>query len=244
MKQLVLWDIDRTLVRCGPAARRAIERAARRALDGRVDWSEDTIPLVEMSGGTDPAILLELWACASLDDGQCRELLDVALGHLVEEMEAAAGQFPVDGHRLAGVPEVLARLDESGDVLQTILTGNTRSNAVIKLRAFGLDPWFDLDIGAFGSDHADRNRLGPLALERATAKHEVTFDSADVWIVGDTPKDLGCAMAIGARCLLVATGTYTVDDLADLGADEVLADLADVDRVVDLVLGSTGGGGR
>jgi phosphoglycolate phosphatase-like HAD superfamily hydrolase len=238
MNRLVLWDVDGTLVRCGDVGRRAIERAARRALDHRVDWTEDSVPQVRMGGGTDPGILLELLGHGGVDGAESDELLDLALRHLEDEVAAAARTIELEGVVLPGAAEVVARLDRAPGVVQSVLTGNIRPGAVVKLGAFGLDEALDLEIGAYGSDHIDRNRLVPLAVHRASAKHGCQFEPDDVWVVGDTPKDLACARAGGVRCLLVATGGHPLDELEELGADVVLPDLTDVDRVVGLLAGS------
>jgi phosphoglycolate phosphatase-like HAD superfamily hydrolase len=238
VNRLVLWDVDGTLVRCGDVGRRAIERAARRALDDRVDWTDDSVPQVRMGGGTDPGILLELLTHGGVDGPESDELLDRALRHLEDEVAAAARTIELEGIVLPGAAEVVARLNEEPGVVQSVLTGNIRPGAVVKLGAFGLDAQLDLEVGAYGSDHADRNRLVPLAVERASAKHGHRFEPDDVWVVGDTPKDLDCARAGGVRCLLVATGGHPIAELEELGADVVLPDLADVDRAVAVLAGT------
>lgn len=89
--------------------------------------------------------------------------------------------------------------------------------------------------GAFGSDHADRNLLVPVALGRAAEHRRRTFHPGQVWVIGDSANDLACARASGARCLLVATGGAGFDELGALGPDAVLPDLGDTDRVVGLL---------
>ena len=74
----------------------------------------------------------------------------------------------------------------------------------------------------------------PIALERAR-RHGIDVEAGKTWIIGDSPNDLACARAGGTQCLLVATGRPSYDELASLGADEVLHDLADVERVLALV---------
>jgi len=91
------------------------------------------------------------------------------------------------------------------------------------MRHFGLDRFFA--IGAYGCDHADRNRLGPLALDRARAHFGRDFTAAETWIIGDTPKDIACARALGARCLAVATGRFSSAELTLHGADQVVPTL-------------------
>jgi phosphoglycolate phosphatase-like HAD superfamily hydrolase len=238
VNRLILWDIDRTLVACGPPARRAIERAAERALAGRVAWADGEAPAVTMSGRTDPAILLDLLEHGGplADEDERDDLLDAALRHLENELAEAAGDIRLEGRVLPGVADILARVAEVDGVIQTVVTGNIRANAAVKVGVFGLDRWLDLEIGAYGSDHADRNELVPLARARAAAKHGPAWATADAWVIGDTLKDLACARAAGGRCLLVATGQYGVDELSGHGAEAVLPDLSDVDRVVALLL--------
>jgi phosphoglycolate phosphatase-like HAD superfamily hydrolase len=130
---------------------------------------------------------------------------------------------------------VLALLAGDHRVVSTLLTGNIAANAAVKVAAFGLDQWLDLSLGAYGSDEADRNLLVPVALRRLASVRGVCLDPSDSWVIGDTPRDLECARVAGARCLLVATGRYSMKQLAALGADAVLADLADAPAVANLL---------
>ncbi len=93
-----------------------------------------------------------------------------------------------------------------------------------------------LEVGAFGSDHHDRTQLIPIALRRVEQQYGWRLEPDGVWVIGDTPRDLECARAGGARCLLVATGRIRMDELTGIGADAVLADLADTDAVARLVM--------
>ena len=136
-----------------------------------------------------------------------------------------------------GVVEVLARLDADPQVLQSVLTGNLAANARLKLGAFGLDRWLDLEVAATGSDDHDRTNLVPVALVKVEARYGRRLDPSDVWVVGDTPLDLACARAGGARCLLVATGRPALEELSGLGADAVVPDMADVERAVGILTG-------
>jgi phosphoglycolate phosphatase-like HAD superfamily hydrolase len=121
------------------------------------------------------------------------------------------------------VPELLAGLSENPGATIGLLTGNMAGGAAAKMRHFGLTSHFPF--GAYGCDHADRNRLGPIALERAARHAGRNFTAAETWVIGDTPKDIACAHAIGARCLAVATGQFSATQLADHGADQVVETL-------------------
>jgi phosphoglycolate phosphatase-like HAD superfamily hydrolase len=123
-------------------------------------------------------------------------------------------------------------------VRQTLVTGNLARNAAIKLRAFDLERFVDLDVGAYGTDHADRNELVPIALRRVRETRGEAYSGDEVWVVGDTEHDLACARVASVRCLLVGTGWDGVDVVHDLGADAFVEDLSDTDAVLKILLGS------
>lgn len=228
MNRLILWDIDGTLVTLGTLGAEVFDRALEQAL-GRRPPSR-----IAMSGKTDPQIVGEYLAMLGIDDAE-RQGASV-LAHLEKELAAAEDEIRVAGHVLPGVAELLVRLHATQRVLQSVLTGNIAPNALVKLAAFGLDSLLDLEVGAYGSDHAVRNELVPVALARVAAERGRTFSPDATWIVGDSPNDLACARAGGVRCLLVGTGRFTVDELAVLAPDAVLADLSDTDAVERLLL--------
>ena len=121
--------------------------------------------------------------------------------------------------------------------MQTLLTGNLAANAAMKLGAFGLDRWLDLEIGGYGSDpHDARSDLVTVARERAAAKFSRPDDTV---LVGDTPLDVRAAHEAGARVVAVASGPYGPAELEEAGADVVLADLSDAERAVAALTAST-----
>jgi phosphoglycolate phosphatase-like HAD superfamily hydrolase len=227
----VLWDIDGTLVRAGPVAREAFGRA----IASVVERAEHEIEFVQMSGKTDLQIAREMLLLAAVEEGAADGHVPAVIAHLEAELAAAEAMFRENGVVLPGVVELLEAFGEDPGVHQSVLTGNTASNAKAKLDAFGLSRHLDMEIGAFGSDDADRNKLVPIALERARRVRGLALDPSDVWIIGDSPNDFFCARAGGTRCLLVASGRPTFEELAGLGADLALPDLSDVERVLALV---------
>lgn len=230
VRRLVLWDVDGTLVRAGGVASEVFSLAVEHAV-GRHPGEHG----VAMSGKTDPQIALEILAGMGLEAGQDERHLPVVVERLESELAAAVELIRRKGRVLPGVCELLAALHDDPEVAQSVLTGNTAGNAATKLAAFDLDRWLDLEIAAYGSDDRDRRALVPIALRRAEELRGWTLAPHDVWVVGDTPNDLRCARAAGARCLLVGTGNVAVDELAALDADQVLDDLSDVDAVLELL---------
>jgi phosphoglycolate phosphatase len=229
VRRLVLWDVDGTLVRAGDVGAAVFDDAIEATLGTRPPGR------IRMSGKTDPSIVREYLGMMSIDETP--GLVDAVLQQLADALATAAraGVLRDEGRACAGVPEVLRGLALLGGVTQTLLTGNIYPNAVVKVSAYGLDKWLDLEIGAYGSDSEDRNQLVPVALGRLAEMRGAHLSASDVWVVGDTPRDLACARSAGARCLLVATGRYTFDELSGLGADAALADLSRPDAVVDLL---------
>ena len=233
MHRLVLWDVDGTLVRAGVAGRDVFEAAVGHVL-GRALGAE-VMAQVSMSGKTDPQIAAEILALAGIAHGDVDARVPPVLARLEVELTAAADRIRAEGVILPGVADLLPRLHRDAGVLQSVLTGNLAPNAVVKLAAFGLDRWLQLDVGAYGSDAADRRALVPIAIDKVARRYGRRFEPRETWIIGETPRDLECARAGGARCVLVGTGRFPADELAGLGADAVLADLGDVDGAVALL---------
>ncbi len=121
--------------------------------------------------------------------------------------------------------------------VQSVLTGNMRALAEVKLAALGLDDYLDLRVGAYGDAHEIRADLVPLARASAAAAYAADFGGRATVLVGDTPLDIAAARAAGARAVGVATGSSTVADLTAAGADAVLPDLVDTARVLAAITG-------
>lgn len=227
--RLLLWDLDGTLLWA-------------RGLGRVFDEVMTTVlgapgPRVAKGGKTDPQIAREILLAASVAPGELDARLAAAL-ELYRDALAAAGE---DAHAESvaqpGVPELLERLASVPGVVQTVLTGNVDHAARVKVARLGLDRWLDLEIGAFGSDDHDRLGLVPVALERAARLRGRRFTPDQVWVIGDTPNDHACARVAGVRCLLVTNGAAPADQLVDLGADLVVPDLSDTERLVALLTG-------
>ena len=226
----MLWDVDGTLLRTNGVAQRAFDVAAEHVL-GRPPGRHE----VRMSGKTDPLIALEILLFAGLSEEEARETLPRVVERLEAELAGARALVREQGYVMPGVETILAELHGDPKVVQSVLTGNTASNAAVKLEAFALDRWIDVDVGAFGSDDSDREQLVPIALDRVRRLRGLDLGPGQVWVVGDTPRDLACARAGGARCLLVATGRFAIEELEEAGPDELLPDLTDTEAVLGLL---------
>jgi phosphoglycolate phosphatase-like HAD superfamily hydrolase len=149
--------------------------------------------------------------------------------HLADELARGTAR----GRVLPGVRPLLDALAERNDRTLALLTGNFEESARLKLEQFDL--WRYFVCGAFGGDAADRNGLVPVALQRSVSRGHFCAEAARVVVVGDTPYDVACASAAGARSIAVATGSASVEQLREAGADVVFADLADTAAVLGAI---------
>lgn len=244
--RLILFDIDQTLIFTAGAGMRSMARAVLEVT------GIDLVPLnVHPGGKTDPGILEEVLLLGGFDvagqavmahahgaDGAVAALTDVHeevweryARFLGEEMAREDARR----HIKPGIPALLDALAADPRACLGLLTGNLERTGRLKLAAFDLNKYFP--IGAYGSDSADRNDLGHVAMERARKHFARAFTSRDTWIVGDTDRDVGAARACGAHVLAVATGHMSMAELEALEPDVVMADLSDVARVVEVLLG-------
>lgn len=211
---LYLFDIDGTLVDTGGAGMAALKQATQEIFG-------DEGPELDLAGSTDRGIVgnIHRHYGAEFTDEAFENYLEVYHERLAHNL--AQGEF--DGRVIDGVSPLLQHLAADDAATLGLLTGNTAQGAAIKVRHFGLADYFAF--GAYGCDHADRNRLGPIAMQRAEKHAGKSFVADKTWIIGDTPKDIACAKAIGARCLAVATGSFSIAQLESYGADLVVASL-------------------
>jgi phosphoglycolate phosphatase-like HAD superfamily hydrolase len=136
---------------------------------------------------------------------------------------------------LPGIVETLDAIHAHPEIHQALLTGNLREGAELKLSFLGL--WHYFEFGAFANDSHIRDELGPFALRRAKEKLGIDFPPERVWIIGDTPHDVACGKAIGAKTIAVATGAFSVEELAKLNPTHVFADFTNPQALVDVVVG-------
>ena len=228
--RLILWDIDRTLLFAG-GVDKGVWVEVCSELVGR--------PVTELagtSGRTDPQILLDALLRAGVGEAEAWRLLPKALHMEVGRLAAKQEELRAKGHMLPGADAALTALSRTPGVVQSVLTGNVKPNAILKLATFGLDRYINFDVGAFGSDDGDRPNLVRLARQRARNQLKLEVDESTTVIVGDSLRDVEAGRVGGARVIGVATGRTDADALREAGAETVLADLADTDAVVRAVL--------
>lgn len=211
---IALFDIDGTLVTCGGAGRRSMERSFVEA------GAQREHAAFEFGGMTDRAIARQGLRTAGLDDSDAAidALIARYLEHLAEEVPRSPGYRVLPGAR-----EMVDRVLATEGYAVGLGTGNVEPGARVKLARAELHELFAF--GGFGSDHEDRARLLAIGAERGAARLGRAVSECRVLVIGDTPKDVGAARAIGAECLAVATGSYSAEDLRAAGAEVVVEDL-------------------
>ncbi|ABC80448.1 HAD family hydrolase [Anaeromyxobacter dehalogenans] len=217
---VILWDVDGTLISCGGAGRRALERA----LAERCGPLDGALAGLRLDGMTDRLIVREALSLLAhpFSDDACDGVLARYLEHLAVEIRNPGYQV------LPGVEAALRAL--RGRVPQGLCTGNVAEGARVKLAQGGLDAYFDWGPGAicgFAADGEAREHVVAAAVRRASARLGRTLDPAEALVVGDTPRDVAAAHRVGCPVLAVATGRYSADELAASGADQVIASLED-----------------
>ena len=214
---IFLFDIDGTLLRGHGVGRRALE-AALLSLYGQTFDTSD----VPFSGKTDAQIFRELLEAAP-DHGLDAAPTDAQRAALqAAYLDEMGRRLPVDPvEELPGAAALVRRLGDDGHAIG-LLTGNLEPLAYGKVARVGLERTV-FPFGAFGSDAEDRNALPAIAADRASAHLGRDVAHGDLVVIGDTPLDIACARAVGARVVAVATGHYAADDLGD--ADVVLESL-------------------
>ncbi len=227
MKRLLLFDIDGTLVSGGPA-KSAFEDALAETFgttgpEGSTDYS----------GKTDCQIARELLRAVGMSDADIDRGLPTMIERYLSVLERQLDSNPMTV--LPGVHALVDALRERDDLALGLLTGNVEGGARLKLSASGLYDRFA--VGSYGSDSEFRDDLPAVAVSRARSTWGVSFPPDEIFVIGDTPRDVSCGQAHGARTLAVATGRFDARQLGQAGADHVLQDFRETARVVELLAG-------
>ena len=213
---LLLWDIDGTLLSAEGAGPQAFERALWLQFGERIQLSS-----IDWPGSTDFAIAYAVleklgW---EVNRKNARRLLDSYLEELPGLLESTRTRAN------PGVLELLEVFDRESGVYQALLTGNIKRGSQLKLGHIGVEHYFLF--GAYADYSDSRNDLGFHALDLARKRLGKVFSGEQVYVIGDTPKDIECGKHIGARTVAVATGHHSVKELAKHRPSVVLESLAD-----------------
>jgi phosphoglycolate phosphatase len=226
--RLVLWNIDLTLIDVGRVARDSFADAFRQ-VTGR-----PLAALPQLAGRSDTEIFFESLYLNDVPTGAAEDA-DL-LARYCDALETAFAERQDDlvrqGRLLPGARAALLAVANLPGVVQTVLTGAIKPNALRKLASFGLDGTLDLEIGGYGSDAYPRGSLLLEVRRQASEKYRTAMQDVPAVYIADTARDIEAAAVGGARCIAVASGRERVAELQDVGADLILADLADTGQVL------------
>jgi phosphoglycolate phosphatase len=231
----VLWNIDLTLLDVVKVTRAAYAEAFA-TVTGR-----PLIQLPQLVGTTEPEIFFDALGRNGVSlsaDGESERLLAPFGAEFATRLAARKDQLTTQGNLLPGAAEALAAVAESKAAVQSVLTGSSRPNAALKLRAFGLDRYLDLAIGGFaGSEPYPKGALLRAIRLRAEEKYKISFTEKATIYIADSPRDIEAAKIGGATSVAVASGRASAGELREAGADLVLPDLTDTAPLIALITG-------
>ncbi|MCT6780568.1 haloacid dehalogenase-like hydrolase [Streptomyces sp. CS7] len=228
--KLVLWDVDRTLLYVGETDRR-VYREVFREVVGR---EAERMP-ARGTGVTMPLAVRELLTTNSVTEAEVEELAQRIVDRLPEQLGRYRDEMRRSGKLMPGAAAALAAVHRTRGLVPTVLTGNLQESAQIKLDAFSLLQYLDVSVGGFASDSSHRPSLVEVAQRRSASAYGCDFSRENSVIIGDSLEDVRTGREGGAKVIGVASGTTSLSQLADAGADHVLPDLTDVDRLLNAI---------
>ncbi|MDT8902497.1 HAD family hydrolase [Anaeroselena agilis] len=203
--KILFWDIDGTLLRTAKAGLFAFRQATEELYAASPDYDR-----VTTAGMTDCHIAAQIIALATGREPRPEEtaaLVKRYIELLPAHLEARRGYV------IPPVADILAHVDGEPGYVSLLLTGNTAAGAHAKLTSYGIAQYFDFAVSAFGDDCASRTEISSRALASVKERYPAV-PPEDIFVIGDTPNDISCGKAIGARTVAVATGTFTAAELA------------------------------
>jgi phosphoglycolate phosphatase-like HAD superfamily hydrolase len=217
-----LFDIDGTLLNSGGAGQSAMEAALLRMFGSKA------VHGISTAGRTDRAIVSDLFAFFQIAFDE--KVWEDFVAAYLEELPAHLATR--DGLVLPGVVQILETLHARDDVVLGLLTGNFAKGAKAKLSHFRLDHYFLF--GGYGDEHHHRDDVAREALRVLNGIYQSPVDFNRLWVIGDTPADVHCGRAIGAKVIAVGTGLYSMADLEAANADYLFQDFSDPTRLLSL----------
>ncbi|WP_171110836.1 MULTISPECIES: haloacid dehalogenase-like hydrolase [unclassified Streptomyces] len=234
---LVLWDIDRTLVYVGDIDRQ-VYRETFAEIVGR---PAERLP-ARGTGVTMPLAIRSLLLDNGVPEPDVPHLVPRMVELLPNRLAAHSNDLREQGVLMPGAVAALEAVHAQPNLVPTVVTGNLKPNAVLKLEAFDLDRYLDTEIGGYSSDDDHRPALVAVAQKRAqAAKYGSTFTRSNTVIIGDSLEDVRTGLEGGAPVIGVASGKTTAAELASAGADVVLDSLEDVPRLLSAIAATVSG---
>lgn len=224
MDKLVLFDIDMTLIKGTRGHEMAFSEAFK-----KVYGVNSTIDIINHHGMTDQQIIIEVLKKNGLEEQAIRSKIGECMTVMIEFFNKIVDRDEII--ILDGVQELLEELNKN-NILMGLVTGNLEPIGRGKLEKVGLDRYFK--VGGFGSDDINRTNLVKLTIKRAEEKFDFRFNN--VFLFGDAPQDMKAGKGAGVRTVGVTTGIYSKEQLENAGADFILENLKDTNKILKIIL--------
>jgi len=226
-KQLILFDIDGTLINTNGVGSRAMISALSAMFGESIERKG-----VTFAGSTDPAIVRDLLAENELFVEDLDQTLDALYKIFPDHLRQAASKDAPQ--LLPGVKNLLEAVFANPALGVGLVTGNNITGAKTKLEMVAVD-FSRFAFGAFGNDALERNLLPPIALQRAEQVYKRTYPPRSALIIGDTPADIECAKVNGLPVLAVATGWHSYEELKSHSPEFLVENFSDLDHILGIL---------
>lgn len=224
MDFLLIWDIDGTLIQSGGVGKRAMDRAF---LD--LHGIREAFKNINMAGMLDPVILDMAYEAYGISGRNPTLFYDKYTGYLEEELKRLDASIAAPG-----IVKLLQALEAKGGFYNALGTGNIEKGARLKLSPDKLNRFFP--VGGFGDEGKERWQVIKSAIVKSRECYGIDFDPDNMYIIGDTPKDIECGKKLNARTIGVATGSHSTGRLLECQADYVFGDLTDLDAFLGIFI--------
>lgn len=220
MKKLIIFDIDKTLIKSSPSRKVAFSDGFKKVYGVDADYST-----VSRHGMTDQQIIIEVLKRSGIDE-------KIIIAKLKECMDIMSKSYEKNNKKdeiilFDDVKKTLDALSKNGNILG-LATGNLESIAWSKLKKAGINKYFS--IGGFGSDDANKTNIAKIAIKKAEEKFNIKFE--EIFLVGDSPQDITAGKGVNIKTIGVTTSIYNKEDLERAGADYVVPDLKRILEVI------------
>lgn len=223
MKKLVLFDLDGTLVCCGGAGRNALLKAVEElygkkpelefsSISGRTDLDNFSLVYGLVKKGQKPSA------------AELKKIKAKYLELLPGELHAVIRAKKYD--LVPGAKAFLKKLSQEKDVILGLGTGNLQEGARMKLENSGLNKYFEL--GGFGEDGHTREEMLEAAVKRAEKKHKIQLKPENVYVIGDTHRDVCAAKNCGFHSAVLTGGFGDAQKIQRAAAELETKDLKDL----------------
>jgi len=224
MKGLILFDIDKTLIKSSTGHAAAFSEGFK-----KVYGIESNIDVINHSGMTDQQIIIEVLKKKGLNEEQILPKINECMKVMLDYFDSIKDSVEVKV--LIGVPKLLEEL-KNQNFLIGLVTGNLEPIGRGKMRKANLNHYFKL--GGFGSDDISRTKLVKLAIKRAEENFDFQYNN-NVFLFGDAPQDMNAGYEAGIIIIGVTTGIFTKEDLENAAADYVVDNLQDTQKILSII---------